>query len=101
MHRTELKEVLSSDVCSDVYTPSGNKKVNPELLFYLSTGKKRSERYFTSFSMLRDPTNTERSEKEKEGGVSLALIEGDMSKLTGNATDALEQWISLDQEFLE
>jgi hypothetical protein len=101
MDRTKWEEVLSSDVCSDVYTPSGDKKVNPELLFYLSTGKKRSENYFTTFSMLGEPTKIERSEKENEGGVSLALIEGDMSKVTGNATDALERWVSLDQEFLE
>jgi hypothetical protein len=101
MDKTEWEKVRSSDVCSDVYTPSGEMKVNPELLFHSSTGKERSDRYWTTFSMLGEPTKTERSEKEKDGGVSLALIEGDMSKVTGNATDALERWVSLDKEFLE
>jgi hypothetical protein len=101
MDRTEWKEVLSSDICSDVYSPSGEMKVNPDLLHHLSIGQERNKRYWNTFSMLGDLTKTERSEKEKDGGVSLALIEGDMSKVTGNATEALERWVSLDTELLE
>jgi hypothetical protein len=101
MDTTRWKVATSTDDSPDVCTPSGEKKINPELLFYLDTGKKRSKKYFDAFSMTGDVTKPERSEKESEGGVSLALIEGDMSKVASNAEDALARWVSLDQVFLE
>jgi hypothetical protein len=71
--------------------------VNPELLFHLSTGLERSENYFNRLNVEGDFASSERSEQ----GVSLTLIEGDMSKVAAATANNAERYVSLDAEFIE
>jgi hypothetical protein len=84
-----------------VMTPDGKKSVNPETFFYLSTGAERAERYFNVYPKNGIRTDTLRSEKESEGGVSLSLVAPLLSTLNETAKNEVDKFVSTSAEFLK
>jgi hypothetical protein len=76
--------------------PSGRMHVNPDLLFHLTTGLEGSKSHFTHFNVEDDLASPEISGHV----VSLALIEGDMSKVDTATAKNAERYVSSDATFL-
>jgi hypothetical protein len=93
MDRHDWEEASETECKS----PSGRMHVNPDLLFHLTTGLERSKSYFTHFNVEGDLASPERSEQV----VSLALIEGDVSKVNTATANNAERYVSVDATFLK
>lgn len=85
---------------TEIRSPSGDVRVNPDLLSFLQIGGDRVERYFNRFPMEGDRKDVKRSESKKENGVALTKIEATYVQAKTNQANSIDKYVSLDKIFL-